>query len=100
MKIHESFYKNTLEKLIQTIKAVELHQVIDIKPEKTECRESCPCSGHGGAILMLNNGTSMTIPCTTVEIGALMWYFKCDNAHFTKYINESFEIYLHKNIAG
>lgn len=92
-------YLDTLEKLRYTISAVYPHEVVDIRPEYGGCKERIPCSGHGDAIITLNNGSTMRIDCTSVEIGALMWYFKCGYKHFTKYIDEDFASYLLNNVS-
>jgi hypothetical protein len=96
----ESYYKSTLEKLRLTILAVKPRQVVDIRAENENlCLESYPCQGHGQAIITLDDGSSMRVTCNSVEMGALMWYFKCGSVHFTSYIDNAFANYLRENIA-
>lgn len=100
MSILQSHYKDALQKLQETILAVGSRHVNGIQAEDDECLESYPCCGHGDAIVNLDDGTTMRVGCTSVEMGALMWYFKCGSDHFTEYIDESFAKYLRENIDG
>jgi hypothetical protein len=91
----ESHYRSALKKLRYAIEAVKPHLVSDIQPEREwPCLESYPCAGHGDAILTLDNGTTLRISCSSVEMGALMWYFRCGTTHFTQYIDREFATYL------
>jgi hypothetical protein len=100
MSTLQSHYNGALEKLRHTILAVSPHRVIDIQPESNRCLESYPCGGHGDAIVVLDNGTVMRVPCSSVEMGALMWHFKCGSKHLTEYIDDAFARYLSEHLHG
>jgi hypothetical protein len=100
MSFLQSHYQGALKKIQETLLAVGSRHVNDIKAERNDCLESYPCCGHGKAIIDLDDGTTMRVSCTSVEMGALMWYFKCGSDHFTEYIDESFASYLRENIGG
>lgn len=68
--------------------------IISIQAEIDDCRRSYPCQGHGDAIIIFKNGTSVNVECDSVGMGAIMYYFKKDQQHFTKYIDKEFEEYI------
>jgi hypothetical protein len=91
MSTLQSHYNGALEKLRHTILAVSPHRVIDIQPESNRCLD---------AIVVLDNGTVMRVPCSSVEMGALMWHFKCGSKHLTEYIDDAFARYLSEHLHG
>lgn len=60
--------------------------------------ESYPCQGHGDAIVTFMDDTTINVPCSSVGMGAIMWYFNKGHDHFTEYIDTSFKTYLLANM--
>lgn len=98
-QVMKSYYTSGLQVLKETITVVGSRKVLEIQPEtRWPCLESYPCQGHGNALITLDEGSLLKIPCSSVSMGVLMWYFRCDNTHFTTYIDDEFTNYLLENI--
>jgi len=90
----ENYYESTLEDLQKIIKTVANREVLNIIPQNTICKDTFPCKGHGGIIIVYKNGTSENISCSSITSGGIMWYYNVDNDHFRSYINGEFRQYL------
>jgi hypothetical protein len=73
-------------------------KIISITPQHDECTYDFPCEGHMGIRIHFTDKTNVSLTCSTIEIGAIMWYFNIQNEHFTKYIDNDFQMYILANL--
>ena len=93
-----SHYKSALSDLKRAIASVGMNaqHIKDIKAENGSCQESYPCSGHGDAIITFTDVSPppLKVPCSSVGMGAIMWYFGKCHKHFLEYVDSAFSAYL------
>lgn len=86
--ILDGHYKNVKTIITEVTGLCGLKIVKSINPKSNTCMERYPCSGHAGVVITFENGEVLEYPCTSVAIGAIMYYYKIDNNHFSIYVNE------------
>lgn len=59
-----------------------------ITPASRSCAESYPCRGHSPAVILFESGETVRYECSSVHMGAIMYYYGIANKHFTKYLND------------
>jgi hypothetical protein len=82
--ILKSHYHN-IDKVLSDVTSL-CKGVKEIKPKSNRCQESYPCGGHGGAVIMCTDDI-IHYPCTSVELGVIMYYYGIENHHFTEYVD-------------
>lgn len=85
LRSHHGTISDTIKQVKQRVAS---RSVQSIKRQFDMCRETCPCSGHGGAVITFTNGEKLNYSCSSVELGAIMYYYDIEDAHFTCYIDE------------
>jgi hypothetical protein len=100
MSMSMSYYKCALSQLRVAISIIgqKKDDIVSMEAEYDTCLESYPCQGHGDLIVTYKDGTNDRLSCDSVEMGAIMWYFKNGSTHFTEYIDKDFAEYLTKNV--
>lgn len=90
-------YKNCKSSYIRQISEVIAlcngRTINTIKPRDDSWAERYPCNGYGGGygggiIISFDDGNTANYICTSEETGAIMYYYKIDNPHFTQYIDQ------------
>jgi len=59
-----------------------------ITPSSNKCAQSYPCRGHSPAIILFEGGGTVTYECSSVQMGAIMYYYGINNKHFVSYIDD------------
>lgn len=44
--------------------------------------------GHGGAVITFEDGDVAHYPCSSVDLGIIMYYYGIKDDHFTGYVNQ------------
>lgn len=86
MNILESHWQDCPEFLGKIEEMVGDRQVVDVSSKANGCKESYPCSGHGGMLISLNDGTVLNVGGSSVKIGIVQnHYFPAKETHFSHY---------------
>lgn len=85
LRSHIGTISDTIKQVKQRVAS---RSVKSIKPQFDICQESFPCQGHGGAVITFTNGEKLNYSCSSVELGAIMYYYDIKDDHFTSYVGE------------
>lgn len=91
-----------LSKVREAVALVDGRRVYTIRVQQPyNCVEAMPCQGHGAALISLwFHWHPLVVQCRTgEELGALMWYYGVQNAHFTGQVDDQLAAYLREHLS-
>ena len=88
MSLLKSHYGNVQKVISEVVTLCNYRKVQAIEPKSRSCRQRYPCGGHGGAVITFENNEIAYYPCSSVDLGIIMYYYGVDNDHFTNYVDE------------
>ena len=88
MNVLKSHYKN-LPKVIVDVEKLRNGRIVKtVYPEDESCMESYPCQHKGFTVIEYTDGSKSFYDCSSVNTGAIMYYYWVENSHFTQYIDD------------
>lgn len=88
MSILNSHYRD-VDGLLSNVKTLcNARKIKLIAPQSRSCQERYPCGGHGGAVITFEDGDVAHYPCSSVDLGIIMYYYGIKDDHFTGYVNQ------------
>jgi len=87
MNILKGHYRS-IPKVIADVEKLRSGKFVrSVSPVSKPCLESYPCQHPGGCIIKYTDNTTNQYNCSSVEMGAIMYYYGIKNEHFTSYID-------------